>query len=428
MSKAWSRREFLGQVARAGSVAPFASVLRAEQTQATPNERLNVGVVGVAGRAASNLAGVARENVVAICDVDEDRMGAARKAFPLAKVYRDYRKMLDDDGLDAVVVSTPDHTHAIPAARALRMGKHVYCEKPMAHSVHEARAMTDAAKAHGVRTQLGTQIHAGGNYRRVVEIVRNGAIGPVKRVHVWFGGRPKPGVRVVKGTPPKGLDYDLWLGPAPYRPYDESHAAFNWRYWWDFGNGTLGDFGCHYMDLPFWALDLKYPSSVQSHGVKDYAGENQVPGKQQVDYRFPARGELPPVHMTWYHGGYKPPVAAKFGKGSAVLFVGTKGELIADYGSHKLYPEEKFRELKVEKSIPDSVGHHLEWLEAIRSGKPSTCDFSYSGPLSEAVLLGNVSYRAGGIPIDWDAESLTATGTPEATALLRREYRKGWSL
>jgi len=429
MAPAVSRRELLKRIAAAGTVAPFADVLLADQTKQAPNERLSVGVIGVGGQGAANLAGVASENVVALCDVDLAHMGQAKMTFPKAAVYQDFRKLLDHRGLDAVVISTPDHMHAIPAVTAMRMGRHVYCEKPMAHSVHEVRVMRETAAKNQLVTQLGTQIHAGNNYRRVVEVIRSGAIGPVRRVHVWFSGRPKTGVRVKEGTPPATLDYNLWLGPAPFRPYHPSHCHFNWRYWWDFGNGILGDFGCHYMDLPFWALDLRYPTSVVAKGEKDYEGDNDVPGLIRVDYSFPERGTSPPVELSWYHGGWKPDGADKYGMANAVLFVGEKGELIADYGTYKLLPEEKFKDLKVEHSIPDSIGHHAEWLHAIRTAGPTTCNFDYSGALSEAVLLGNVSYRAGRQKLEWNGEEAKVTNAvPQVESLLRREYRQGWTL
>jgi predicted dehydrogenase len=434
-----SRREFLRRAVLAGTSVPLAGQLlaqedkqrrrreRPEAKQDPPSERLDLGIIGVDGRGGANLADVASQNIVALCDIDRERLEGAHKRFPQARAFTDFRKLLDLK-LDAVVISTPDHMHAIPAVWAMRSGKDVYCEKPLAHSVHEVRAMRQAAKEHKRVTQMGTQIHAGDNYRRAVEIVRAGILGKVARVHVWQGNRPIPGKRLKEGAPPAHVDYDLWLGPAPYRPFHESHFHFNWRYWFDFGGGVLADMACHYMDLPHWALDLRAPASVEARGEKDYEGDNDVPGKLRVDYHYPARGDLPAVHLTWHHGGWKPEGAEVYGLGSAVLFEGERGRLLADYGTHKLFLEEaKEAASPPPPSIPSSIGHHREWIEAVKARGQTTCDFDYSGALAEAVLLGNVAYRAGK-KIEWDDKALKATNAPEAMQYVRREYRKGWTL
>ncbi len=436
MSDHQSRREFIRRALAAGTAVPVAlscasdALALPQDKKAAPSERLNIGIVGPRGRGHANLRGVASENIVALCDIDAQRLDAAGKEFPKAATYKDYRKLLERKDLDAVVVSTPDHMHALPAVAAMRAGLDVYCEKPLAHSVHEVRAMRDAAKKHGRVTQMGTQIHAGKNYRRCVEIVQAGLIGPVRRVHVWMGGRPQTdGVRVEKGTPPAHVDYDLWLGPAPYRPYHPSHFHFKWRYWFDFGGGVLADFGCHFMDLPHWALGLRNATTVQATGEKTYKGANDVPDRLQVEYRYPARGKLPPVHLTWYHGGLQPQGAEAYKKSSAVLFEGDNGRLLADYHSRKLYMDDGAAEPAMPpQAIPNSVGHHREWLEAIRSRGETTCNFDYSGALAETVLLGNVSYRVGGKKLAWDDEKLVATNCPAAAQYVRREYRKGWTL
>jgi predicted dehydrogenase len=328
--------------------------------------------------------------------------------------------------------------HAIPSVTAMRKGLHVYCEKPLAHSVHEVRVMRDTAREKKLITQMGTQIHAGSNYRRVVEIVRNGALGDIRRVHVWMGGKPvvrlpegqsnRP-TRVASAEPPANVDYDLWLGPAPYRPFHPSHFHFNWRYWWDFGGGVLADFGCHYMDLPHWALGLRAPLTVEAKGEKTHDGDNEVPDNLQVDYHYPARGALPAVHLTWYHGDWRPKGAEVYGKGSAVLFEGENGRLLADYGSHKLFsdaepPASTKREIE---PIAESVGHHREWVQAIQNGGTTTCNFDYSGALAETVLLGNVAYRCGK-KLEWNDAALDAPKTPEARPFIRRKYRDGWTL
>jgi predicted dehydrogenase len=277
-------------------------------------------------------------------------------------------------------------------------------------------------------TQMGTQIHAGDNYRRVVEIVQAGQIGPVSRVHVWMNNTNRVGKRVSEGTPPSTVDYDLWIGPAPMRPFDVSHFHFNWRYWWDFGGGTLGDFGCHYMDLPFWALKLRYPLTVEAKGEKKSGGDNEVPDNMRVDYHFPARGDAPPVHLTWYHGDWKPDWAASYGKGAAVLFEGPQGKLLADYGTRKIFMTDGPEPAAPPQAIPNSIGHWAEWAEACKTRGPTTCNFDYSGALAEAVLLGNVSYRAGQQKLEWDAAALRATNCSDADAFVRREYRAGWTL
>ena len=435
-----SRREFLKRAILAGTALPLTGDLLAaeekkrrerrwrEVKQDAASDRLNLGIIGVDGRGGENLNEVASQNIVVLCDIDRNRIEGARKRFPSACVCKDYRQVIDHHDLDAVVISTPDHMHAIPAVHAMRAGLDVYCEKPLAHSVHEVRVMRDTAAAQKCVTQMGTQIHAGDNYRRVVEIVKAGIIGKISRVHVWMGGRPMAGQRVAEGTPPEHVDYDLWLGPAPHRPFHPSHFHFTWRYWFDFGGGVLADFGCHYMDLPHWALDLRAPLTVEAKGEKDYDGDNDVPGKLRVDYRYPARGELPQVHLTWYHGGLMPEGAEAYGMGSAVLFEGTEGRLIADYGTRKFYFDDKRSDPPAPpQSIPASVGHHREWIEAVRSRGPTTCDFDYSGALAEAVLLGNVAYRLGK-KLDWDEKSCRVTNVTEAAQYIQREYRQGWTL
>jgi predicted dehydrogenase len=439
MSTRPTRRRFLTASSLAASALAVPNVIRAMNPP--PSEKLNLAVIGVADRGADNLAGVAHENVVALCDVDEPRAGKARGRFPDAAFFTDYRKLFDAvaNRFDAVVVSTPDHSHCLPAAIALTLGKHVYCEKPLAHTVHETRLLRKLAAEKKLVTQMGTQIHAQENYRRVVEIVQAGLLGPVERVHVWLGSRPPAGKRV--GTKPSAkFDIDLWLGPTPAEFFEAVHPDtpfkdkqwphFHWRYWWEFGGGQLADFGCHFIDLPYWALGLTAPTSVSATGKKTYSGDNTVPDVLRVDYQFPAVGSRPPVHLTWYHGVPGPDLDGKEtyrGYGSGVLFVGAKGKLVADYNKYTVLPEEFAKGFAPPpKSIPPSVGHHKEWTEAAKTGGKTTCHFGYSGLLTEAVLLGNVAYRAGK-ELTWD----TATGktnVPGAEQFLGKEYRKGWEL
>ncbi len=434
MTTCSTRRHWLRNTVYAG-VGIWALKGRLAWPQAeAPNERLNIAGIGVGGRGADNVHGCNSENIVALCDVDEKRAGPTFEKYPQAKRYRDFRKLFDEmaDKIDAVVISTPDHTHAAPAAQALRLGKHVYCEKPLTHSVYETRVLTQLATEKKLATQLGTQIHAGDNYRRIVELVQSGAIGEVREVHVWFpggyGGMDRP-----TDTPPipPGLDWDLWLGPAPYRPYHPTYVPGGWRAWWDFANGTLGDFGCHYMDLPFWALKLSHPVTIEATSPLSPHPETTA-HVLTVRYEFPNRGDLPPVTMTWYNGNGNRPEVPELKDAdqwsAAVLFVGSTGKLVADYTRHRLLPEEKYAEfVRPEPSIPPSIGHHQEWIRACKTGEPALCDFSYSGPLTETVLLGNVSYRAQS-KLVWDAGNLRATNCPAAEQFIRREYRAGWEL
>ena len=425
-----SRRQFLNHTAVGGAAWLSFSILPG-WGQASPNEKLNLGVIGVSGRGGDNLKGVAHENVVAVCDIDDLKLAAAAKQFPSAQIFSDFRRMIDLKEIDAVVVSTPDHTHAVAAAAALRSGRHVYCEKPLAHTVSEVRLITELAAQKKLATQLGTQIHAERNYRRVVELIQRDAIGPVREVHVWaaadYGGKERP-----KETPPvpPNVHYDLWLGPVEERPYSPEYLPFAWRNWWVFGGGSLADFGCHFMDLPFWALDLKYPLSVEPLDGPPVHPES-TPKWAIVRYEFPARGPRPPVRLTWYHGVKHPeqltPQQFKDYR-SGVLFVGEKGQILSNYFQHQLLPEADFVNFqRPAPFIPDSIGHHKEWIRACKTGSPTTCRFAYSGPLSEAALLGNVAYRAGQ-KLEWNAAQLKAGHCPAADQYIQHHYRPGWKL
>ena len=439
MHRPLTRRSFLQNAAWTGSGLIILSNSRLVRgTQA--NSKLNIAGIGVAGRGGEDINGVASENLVALCDVDDKHAAKTFEQFPAAKRYKDFRKMLDEmhGRIDAVVVGTPDHTHAPAGVMAMKLGKHCYCEKPLTRSVYEARVMANLAKEKKLVTQMGTQIHAESNYRRVVELVQTGAIGKIGEVHVWLGanfqGPPTPTDMSQPDGPsdrpavPESLDWDLWLGPADYRPYNPAYAPFQWRYWWNFANGQLGDFFCHYCDLAFWALKLRHPTTVEAQGpVHPESAAKWTIARQQ----YPARGELPPVTLTWYHGGGYPPFMRDKNVpawGSAVLFMGEKGMLIADYNKHELLPQEKFADFKrPDPFIPESIGHHREWIEACKTGGPTTCNFDYSGALTEAALLCNVALRTGK-KLTWDAANLKAVGCPEADAFLRHEYRKGWTL
>jgi predicted dehydrogenase len=404
---------------------------RAEET--SPNEKLNIAAIGCGGRGRADLNGAAGgNNIVALCDVDQRRAAGAFNDYPQAKKYGDFRKMFDEmhQQIDAVVIGTPDHTHAPAGVMAMKLGKHCYCEKPLTHSVYEARMMAEVARQNNLVTQMGTQIHAGDNYRRVVELVQSGTIGPIDEVHVWcgaiYGGGDRP-----EDTPPvpEGLDWDLWLGPAPYRPYHPCYVPFSWRSWWDFANGGLGDFFCHYTDLAFWALKLRHPRAVEAEGSPVHP--ETCHQWMIVRYEFPARGDLPPVKLTWYDGGKRPSFLKERNIpewGSGVLFIGKKGMLLSDYNRNTLLPAEEFVDFRPpHQTIPKSIGHHREWVEACKTGGPTTCNFDYSGALTESALLGSVCYRVGK-RLEWDAVNLKATNCPEAAKYVKREYREGWTL
>jgi predicted dehydrogenase len=430
MNHSLNRRRFL---------ATSASVLAAPyflRSQGSPNGKLNIACIGTAGRAAGNIEGVKGENIVALVDVDSANLAKAGEKFPMAKRYADFRKMLEQKDIDAVVVATPDHTHAVCAVAAMRSGRHVYCEKPLARTVSEVRVMTDTAAQTKRITQMGNQIHShpGNNYRRCVELVQSGAIGAVREVHVWAGAIYGNKTVVANPPPPPAtLDYDLWLGPVQYVSYRPEYVPFHWRHFWHFGGGTLADFWCHFGDLAHWALDLKHPLTIEAEGPA--VDPELVPVDLKVRYEYPARGKQPPVKLTWYQGKYRPeqelgPLLDKW-KGGGVLFVGEKGRLLANYTQRVLLPEDKFVNFQPPTPfVPDAKGnnwHHEQWIQAIKTGGKAECDFSYAGPLSEAGLLGNVAFRVGK-KLVWDAKTLKAKGCPEADQFIQHKYREGWKI
>jgi len=416
------------------------------------NGRLDVAFIGVGGRGGSNLRSVAGQklvgvNVVALCDVNSTTLGNAAKQYPDAKTFTDFRRLYDElKNFDAVVVSTTEHTHAFATLPALQRKKPVYCEKPLTHNVGEARRIMHAAKEAGVPTQMGTQIHATKNYRRVVELVQSGAIGGVREAHVWVGrawglqseADAKANKDIVyvaerptaETPPPADVDWDLWIGPAPMRPYSDVYLPGpKWYRWWDFGSGTMSDLGSHFNDLPFWALKLESPTTIEAFGPP--AHPDLAPASMAVRYEFPARGDMPPCAMHWYQGTAKPQILLEGGipkKDSGVLFVGDKGMLLCDYQTHKLLPEDKFAGFEAPKpTIPDSPGQHEEWLLACTQGTPTASPFSYAGLLTITNHLGNVAYRAGK-KLEWDAASGRVTNTAEADRFLSRTPREGWRL
>ncbi|MGO9202085.1 MAG: Gfo/Idh/MocA family protein [Limisphaerales bacterium] len=445
-----NRRQFLrrGGLAAGGAIAlGMAGYTRPARGRQGPNDKLNIAVIGVGGRGGSNLESVASENIVALCDVYERAVLRAAQQFPGAKKYSDFRRLFDQaKDFDAVVVSTCEHTHAFAVLPALQLGKHVYCEKPLTHDVWEAGVILEAARKAKVATQMGTQIHASDNYRRVVELIQTGAIGPVREAHVWVSrawgwqsdeeARAHRDIVSVRERPaglsplPAGLDWDLWLGPAPFRPFHEVYwPGPKWYRWWDFGNGTMSDLGSHWNDLPWWALKLDHPLTIQAEGPPPHP--ELAPASMRATYTYGPRGSLPPVTLHWHQGEMKPKQFAegaipKWGDGA--LFVGELGMLLSDYGKHLLLPEDKFRDFKAPAPfIAKSLGHHQEWLHACKTGEPTTCNFLYSAPLTIANHLGNVAFRAGA-KLEWDPVRLQAGNCPAAAPFIRRDYRPGWKL
>lgn len=428
-----SRRQLLQRASTGVAVStmlPWATTLAqdGQSVDAEPEVApLRLGVIGVANRGRNNLDGVSSQSIVALCDVDANYLNETSTRFPEAATFQDYRKLFEEVAdLDGVVISTPDHHHAPAAMMAIQRGLHVYCEKPLTHTVAEARALTEAARKAGVSTQMGTQIHAGDNYRRVVELVRANVIGKINKVHVWVGkGWGATEMPVPAGDAPSNVDWNVWLGPAAERPYTPNLHPANWRRYRDFGTGTLGDMGCHYMDLPFWALGLGSPVEITATGPDSDA--NCCPLGLSVRYQFaesPTHGEL---ELTWYDGELSPkelegmPVP-----GSGVLFVGENGMMFADYSSYRLFPEEQFKDFQPpEQSIPNSIGHYEEWFRACRGGEKSLCNFDYAGPLTECVLLGTVAHQVGRT-LQWNAKDLACAGDAEATSLISKTNRDGW--
>jgi len=416
--------------------------------QLSPNAKLNLAVVGAGGRGSEDLAELKSENIVALCDVDWERAAKTFERFPNAVRYRDFRVMLEKEkGIDAVVVATPDHTHAVATMAALKFGRHVYCEKPLTRTVVEARAVAKAAREAKVATQMGNQGMAFEGNRLINEWIWDGAIGSVREVHVW-SDRPThrgkmplwwaQGIERPPETPPvpPKLDWDLWLGPASWRPYHPAYLPFTWRGWWDFGTGGLGDMGVHNLAPVFSALKLGAPEKV--HASSTALFKETVPLAATVHYQFPARGELPQVKVHWYDGGLLPPRPDELEEGreldreDGIIFVGDKGKMfVAGWGGERprLIPESRNLEYeRPPKTLPRSIGHHQEWIQACKTGSPTRSSFDFAGPLTEAVLLGSACVQMGGEELVWDSANLKVTNVLEANGLLHREYRKGWVL
>ncbi len=440
-----SRRSFVGGTA---AVAAFTVVPRhvlGGAGNVPPSEKLNIAGIGIGGRGEGDLDECRSENIVALCDVDEKHAARVFQKYPNARKWTDFRKMFDEQkDIDAVIIATPDHLHAVVAMAAIKRGKHVYCEKPLTHCIWEARQLTLAAREAKVATQLGNQGQATESNRLVSEMIWDGAIGPVREVHAWCN-RPisARGVARPTETPeaPKTLNWDLWLGPAKYRPYHPAYLPFSWRGWWDFGTGVLGDIGCHQLDPVFRALKLGYPTSVEacSSNMDEPASvkEETAPKSSIVRFEFPEREGFPPLTLTWYDGGLMPPrpleleEGRKFGEADDNLFIGDKGKMLG----YRLIPEARMKEYgKPPQKIERSPGHHKEWIDACKGGKPARANFDWAGPLTEVVLTGNVALKMErqlyekGLKLRYDGPNMQVTNLPEANQYIRDEYREGWSL
>ncbi len=440
-----SRREFL----RAGATAAAALTIAPRHVLGmgpiSPSDKLNIACVGVGGRGGSNLDGVSRQNIVALCDVDTRHAGRAFKRYPTVKHYRDFRKMLDEmhKQIDAVVVSTPDHTHAVACMAAIKRGKHVYCEKPLAHSIYEIRQLMKAAREHKVVTQLGNQGHSSGDIRKLCEWIQDGAIGNVREVHAACGSvysRIRQLSRVnEKHEVPSELNWDLWLGPAEYRPYHPMYLPGRWRGWMPFGSGTIGDWVCHVVDPSFWALNLGSPTTVRARaeGYDPKKHADTFPRGTIVEFEFPAGRKRGPVKLTWFDGVEKIPrpddlEPGRNVPGTGAIIIGDKGKIM--HGSHgaggvRIFPEEKMKAYKQpEPTLPRTRGHYNDWLDAIKNGTQAGSNFDYGGPLTELVQLGIIATRMLGRKLEWDGKNMRFTNCPEANQLINPPYRKGWTL
>lgn len=452
----YTRRAFLAAATTTAAAIAANRVNAAEVVpgKTSPNEKLNIAAIGIGGMGGSNIKACSGENIVALCDVDDANAAKVFADYPDAARYKDFRKLFDEkaDAFDAVILATPDHTHAVIGMTAIRAGKHLYCQKPLAHNLHEVRTMTEAAREHGVQTQMGNQGHSSESIRKVCEWVWDGAIGPIREVHAWsdrpVGGDPWsdfPIMRRPEETPPvpESLDWDLWLGPAAERPYHPIYHPLTWRGFLDFGTGALGDMGCHILDPAFWALKLGAPSSVQatvSHNDPEVAKEC-FPRASIVRYEFPEREGMPPLKLTWYDGRLKPPVPPGMDKnfeyaGNGAIFFGERGYIM--HGSHGaggayILPRAVARDYKApEPTIPRvesrEGAHEMDWVRACKDGKPASSSFDYGGPLTEMVLLGMAAIRTPDTRLEWDRDALAFTNNKDANALINPPYRAGWNL
>jgi predicted dehydrogenase len=451
------RRTFLASAAAV--TAGFTIVPRhvlGGQGVTAPSDKLHIAAVGVGGMGKTNLLACETETIAALCDVDFTLADPVFKRYPNAKQYRDFRVMLDEQkDIDAVIVATPDHSHAVVAMAAMTRKKHVYVQKPLTHSVSEARLLTETARKYGVVTQMGNQGHSSEGARLVCEWVWDGAIGKVHEAHAWTNRPVWPsGIEVDRPTEtpdvPAGLDWDLWLGPARSRPYHPAYHPAKWRAWWDFGTGSLGDMACHIVDPIFWALRLQYPVSVEA-SISTYwhaffqqtqPKHEMFPRSTVVRYRFPAREKMPALDLTWWDGGLMPPRPKELEAGrrmgdvdGGILLIGEKGTIMAGcYAeSPRIIPEAKMRKYRGRRKVLERVpggkdGHEKDWIRACKGGRPASSNFDYSGPLSETVLMGNLAIRFPGKRLLWNGAAMEVTNDADANTYVRREYREGWTV
>jgi predicted dehydrogenase len=437
-----NRREFMAGAAAAAAFTIVPRRVLGGPGQTPPSQKLNIAAVGVGGMGSGDVRSCAGENIVALCDADQRSVVRNAKDFPSARQYSDFRKMLQemDKQIDAVLVATPDHNHAVVSIMAMKMGKHVHCQKPLAHSPHECRQMGKVAKEMKVATQMGNFGQAGDGPRVVAEYIAAGAIGTVREVHAWTNRYPPispRGIARPKDTPPvpPGLDWDLWVGPAPMRPYHPCYHAFAWRGWWDFGTGCLGDIGCHELSQTFKALKLGHPTAVEAcssnHQMPPEVANETAPVSSITRWYFPAEGERGPVTVTWWDGGLKPPrpeelePEREWCEGDGCMIVGDKGKILG----HRLIPETKAKEFgKPPQKLERSPGHWKEWFDACRGGKPAGSNFpDHAAHLAEVVMLGNIAIRTKQ-KLLWDGENFKFTNSADANKLLFPPFRDGWSL
>lgn len=444
-----NRRQFLSGLAAASAFTIVPRHVLGGAAGPAPSDKLNIAAIGVGGMGRENLKNMTSENIVALADVDWEHAKETFETYPDARRYKDFRLMLEEqrDVIDAVVIATPDHTHAVASAAAMQLGKHVYTQKPLTHTVYEARVLADMAKEKKLVTQMGNQGHSGEEIRLETEWLQGGAIGDVTEVHIWTDRPVWPqGIynRPAKMELKQGLDWDLWIGPMRYRDYNEIYHPFKWRGWWDFGCGALGDMGCHFIDHPWTALKLTYPTSVNASFSMDFTDEDiwqklplgeTFPKASIVTYNFPAREGKPALKLTWYDGGLQPPRPDELEPNrrmptNGAIYVGSKGKLLQGDGMVRLIPETAMKAYTVPpKTIPRiETTHEQNWIDAIKANKPASADFSYAGPLAESVLLGNIALKFPYAVIEYDPVNMAIMGNEAATAMLKMEYRKGWSL
>ena len=440
-----TRRSFLKTASLASAAIAMPAILKSQgQSGQSPNNKLNIACCGVGGRGAAAVEGLKEENFVAFCDVDDVSAAKTYEAFPNVPHFRDFRVMLEKLGnkIDAISVSTPDHMHFPIAMAALSLGKHVFVEKPLTHTIEEARKLAALAREKKVATQMGNQGHANDGWRLIKEWSEAGILGEVREIHswtdrpIWPQGIEKPDHSKMMPVVPSTLDWDLWLGVAQPREYDPAYLPFNWRGYWDFGTGALGDMGCHIMDGAYWALDLTAPTAVEA--VSAHQTGISPPTASVVKYEFPARGNMPAVKWTWYDGGLLPTLppdleAARQLQPNGSLIVGSKATVFADtyYASARIIPEVKMKELAPSlpaKTIPRIAGGHFaEWIRACKGGTPAGSNFDHSSRLTETVLLSNVAVRARR-RIEWDSAALKVTNLPEANQFISKTYRPGFGV